>query len=79
MSALTVRKLPPATHQALRERAKRHGRSTEAEVRQILIDAVADVTRPRLGDLLCDIGKDATGLELSFARDKTPYQPIDLS
>lgn len=76
MSALSVRKLPEDTHQALRERAKRHGRSTEAEVRQILIDAVA--VRPRLGDLLCDIGKDVSDSGLSFSRDKTPYQPIDL-
>lgn len=79
MSALTVRKLPEVTHQALRERARLHGRSTEAEVRQILIDSVSDGTRPRLGDLLRDIGRDMHGLELDFERDKSPYQPIDLS
>lgn len=33
MHNLTVRNLPDETHRALRVRAARHGRSTEAEVR----------------------------------------------
>ncbi len=40
MATLTIRNLPDATHQALRERAARHGRSMEEEVRQIIDAAV---------------------------------------
>lgn len=36
MAMLTVRNLPDKVHRALRVRAARHGRSTEAEVRAIL-------------------------------------------
>ena len=38
--SLVVRKLPPGVKQGLRERAAAHGRSVEAEVRQILMDVV---------------------------------------
>lgn len=38
--SLVVRKLPAGLKQALRERAATHGRSVEAEVRSILMDAV---------------------------------------
>ncbi len=36
--SVLVRKLPPGVKQALRQRAAAHGRSVEAEVRQILVD-----------------------------------------
>ena len=45
MSALTVRNLPDETHRALKLRAAQHGRSTEAEVRHILENAVC----PKVG------------------------------
>jgi plasmid stability protein len=38
--SVIVRKLPPGLKQGLRERAAAHGRSVEAEVRQILMDVV---------------------------------------
>lgn len=38
--SLIVRRLPPGVKQGLRERAAAHGRSVEAEVRQILMDVV---------------------------------------
>lgn len=51
MSMLTVRDLDPLVKAKLRERAARRGRSMEAEVRQILADAVnADDDRPSLVD-----------------------------
>lgn len=40
MSTLTIRNVPEATHARLRERAARHGRSVEAEVRRILAESV---------------------------------------
>lgn len=39
-SPLTVRKLPDSVKRRLQERAHRHGRSTEAEIRLILAAAV---------------------------------------
>lgn len=47
MSMLTVRDLDPQIKVKLRERAARRGRSMEAEVRQILADAVAAEDSPR--------------------------------
>lgn len=38
--SVVVRKLPPGVKQGLRERAAAHGRSVEAEIRQILVDVV---------------------------------------
>ena len=38
--SVIVRRLPPGVKQGLRERAAAHGRSVEAEVRQILVDIV---------------------------------------
>ncbi len=40
MPMLTVRNVPDEVHRALRMRAAEHGRSTEAEVREILERAV---------------------------------------
>ena len=40
MSVVTVRNLPEETHRALKLRAAQHGRSTEAEIREILEGAV---------------------------------------
>jgi plasmid stability protein len=41
MATLTVRNLPEETRRALKSRAAAHNRSMEAEVRDILVDAVA--------------------------------------
>ena len=40
MATLTIRNVDPAVQQKLRIRAAEHGRSMEAELRQILRDAV---------------------------------------
>ena len=45
MSVITVRNLPAETHRALKVRAAQHGRSTEAEIREILENAVRPKTR----------------------------------
>ena len=49
MSTITVRNLPEETHRALRVRAAERGRSTEAEVRAILEEAVRPAERLRIG------------------------------
>lgn len=78
MSAVTIRNLPAATHRALKARAVRHGRSTEAEIREILEQAVRPPERAKLGSMLAEIGRRA-GLQdddLVFESDKTPAEPI---
>ncbi|MCL2661228.1 MAG: plasmid stability protein [Acidobacteriaceae bacterium] len=79
--AVTIRNLPVETHRALRARAIRHGRSTEAEIRDILETAVRPAERVNLGTLLRSIALEAGPLteeELAlFERDKTPAEPLE--
>ncbi|CDM60882.1 putative plasmid stability protein y4jJ (plasmid) [Rhizobium favelukesii] len=56
---LTIRNLSDETHRALRVRAAHHGRSTEAEIRDILESAVHPSERVKLGSLLAEIGREA--------------------
>lgn len=58
MAILTVRNLPDEVHRALRLRAAGHGRSTEAEVRDILSSVVRPEQRVRLGDALAALGRE---------------------
>lgn len=81
MAVLTVRNLPDDVHRALRVRAAQHGRSTEAEVRDILAAVVKPQERVRMGDALAAIGRtvgltneDAAAMD--SLRDKTPAQPL---
>lgn len=81
MAMLTVRNLPDEVHRALRVQAALHGRSTEAEVREILASAVKPVARVRLGDALaalgCELGLENDDFEvLNAVRDKTPAEPL---
>ncbi|MDQ2696498.1 MAG: Arc family DNA-binding protein [Pseudomonadota bacterium] len=82
MAMLTVRNLPEEVHRALRVRAAAHGRSTEAEVRAILEEAVRPEGRVKLGSLLADIGRRARLTDEDFAvfaqRDRAPAQPMSL-
>ncbi|MBB3352489.1 plasmid stabilization protein [Rhizobium lentis] len=57
MAVLTVRNVPDDVHRALRVRAAMHGRSTEAEVREILENAVKPEQRIRMGDALAELGR----------------------
>jgi plasmid stability protein len=76
MASVTVRNLADETHRALRLRAAAHGRSTEAEIRAILDNAVRPAGRIKLGSLLADIGRELGGLELEIERDTTPAEPM---
>jgi antitoxin FitA len=81
MAMLTVRNLPDDIHRALKARATRHGRSTEAEVREIIALAVKPVERIRLGDALPALSR-ALGLSnadfeaLESSRSKLPAEPL---
>ncbi len=81
MAMLTVRNLPDEIHRALRVRAAQHGRSTEAEVREILAEAVKPESRLRLGEALAALGREIGLSNEDFevfdqARDKTPAEPL---
>jgi plasmid stability protein len=81
MAVLTVRNLPDEVHRALRLRAAQHGRSTEAEVRDILAQAVRPASRLMLGDALAALGRqfelsDEDVDAMHQARDETPAEPM---
>lgn len=76
MASVTIRNLSDETHRALRARAASHGRSTEAEIRDILDQATRPPERVKLGSLLAQIGREAGGVELNIERDQTPANPI---
>ncbi len=81
MAILTVRNVSDEVHRALRVRAAQHGRSTEAEVREILAAAVKPEKRVRVGDALTAIGRKIGLRNEDFAVfesacDKTPAEPL---
>ncbi|SAL76185.1 plasmid stability protein-like protein [Caballeronia arvi] len=81
MAMLTVRNLPDDVHRALRLRAAEHGRSTEAEVRDILATAVKPEGRVKLGSFLAGFGGESGLSDQEFAifenvRDRTPAKPV---
>ncbi|MCX7258057.1 MAG: plasmid stabilization protein [Polaromonas sp.] len=81
MAMLTVRNLPDDVHRALRMQAALHGRSTEAEVREILALAVKPEARVRLGDALAALSRDMGLTNEDFevfdrVSDKAPAIPL---
>lgn len=83
MPSITIRNVPDEVHRALRVRAARHGRSAEAEIRDILEKAAKPEGRVKLGSLLAEIGREA-GLtdedieNFDRIRDRTPAEPVSL-
>jgi plasmid stability protein len=82
MATLTIRNLPEEVHRALRLRAAQHGRSTEAEVRALLEEAVKPQGRLKLGSMLADIGRKVklTDEEVALInqRDTSAPRAVDL-
>lgn len=83
MPAITIRNLSAETHRALKVRAARHGRSTEAEIRNILEQSAHPEGRLKLGSLLAEIARDAgvtdadwEAFDEAVKRDKTPAEPL---
>lgn len=83
MAQILVREVDEETKSRLQRRAKKHGRSMEAEIRDILRDAVKAVEKPSMGmgteiaNLFAGIGfrpgeeiKEWKGFEL-----KSPFEP----
>lgn len=75
MAVVTVRNLPEETHRALKLRAAQRGRSTEAEIRKILEDAVRPDERLKIGSALAAFAGRFGGIELDVTRDQTPTEP----
>jgi plasmid stability protein len=73
---VTVRKLSPETHRALKLRARRHGRSMEAELRAILDAAVKPAGEIGIGSALAALGRRFRGVDLEINRDLAPARPI---
>lgn len=81
MPSITVRNVPDEAHRALKVLAAQHGQSAEAEIRDILANAVQPRGRKQLGSLLAEIGRRAKLSDEEFAiieqmRDKTPAEPM---
>jgi plasmid stability protein len=79
MAAITIRKLPEATHRALKARAAAHGRSAEAEVRAILEEAVAGTGELGFGTRIHRAAAAAGGFDLEVVRDDTVTEPLDFA
>ncbi len=75
MHAVTIRNLPDETHRALKQQAKLHGKSTEAEIRAILEEAVRPKQQVGLGTALAELGRKYGPLE--FVRDPAPAEPAN--
>jgi plasmid stability protein len=76
--AVTVRKIPVETHNALKRRAAENGRSTESEIRAILDEAVMPKERLKLGSAIRAlvmrhlVMRHGGGYDLQIERDQTP-------
>lgn len=82
MPSITVRNVPDEVHRALRIQAAQHGRSAEAEIREILTNAVKPESRVKLGTLLANLGQEVALTDQEVAaidavRDRAPTKPLD--
>ena len=77
MASVTIRNIPDHTRRALKQRAARNGRSTEAEIRDILEGSVQP--KVGLGTALAAIGRSSRGKTVEFPRDPTAVVPAPRS
>ena len=72
MAAMSIRNLDDRVLERLRVRAAEHGRSMEAEVRAILVDAVREPgDEPGLADAIMQRFSELGGVELDLPRRAT--------
>ncbi len=75
MRAMTIRKIPDETHRALQQQAMLHGKSTEAEVRAILEEAVRPKKEVGLGTALAELGARFGGIEIDLDEVRRDAHP----
>jgi antitoxin FitA len=78
MTAISIRNLDPGVKARLRVRAAEHGRSMEAEIRAILVDAVAEQQPAGFFDALRAISLEHGGVDLDLRRKRQRQRPVDL-
>jgi plasmid stability protein len=81
MATLTIRNVSDEVHRSLRLRAASHGRSTEAEVRVLLEEAVKPQGRLKIGSLLSEVGRKMklTDEEVAQISQRDPALPRPVS
>lgn len=78
MANVNIRNLPDEVHRAIRVQAAHHGRSTEAEIRDILERSVKAEGRVKLGSFLAHLAREVGGLTdaeitlIESARNRSP-------
>jgi plasmid stability protein len=87
MPAFLIRNIPVKTKKAIQKRAKRHGNSTEAELRLIVAEAAkpeaapapqpAPLPRVGFGDQLREIALKHGVSFPDFVRDKRPLETFN--
>ena len=75
MATVTVRNLPEEVHRALRIQAAMHGRSTEAEIREILARSTRREGRLLIGTELRHYARQLGGAELAVPQGAALLQP----
>ena len=83
MAAVSIRNLDDRVRERLRIRAAAHGRSMEAEIREILVEAVSEPEESNglfvtLLDRFGGVG-GVGGVELALPARTTPVRSADLS
>ena len=73
LAAVTVRRLPDDTLRALKPRTATSGRSTEAEIHEILANAVRSPVA--LGSAPALIGQQLGGVEIEPRQTRNPVRP----
>lgn len=79
MAAVSIRGLDDQVRERLRVRAARNGRSMEAEMRSILVDAVREPSLPDgLFSALLDRFGELGGVELELPARRTRPRAVDM-
>lgn len=79
MASLSIRNLDDGVRERLRVRAARNGRSMEAEIRIILVDAVSEPgTSPGLFTELTDRFREVGGIDLDLPPRASRPRAADL-
>ena len=82
MASISIRNLPDEVHRVIQIQAAHHGRSTEAEIRDILERATKPEGRLKLGSLLASMAREVGGRSdeehalFESARIKSAARPV---